>query len=129
MPSPQPSPTGRGRKERLTFYPPIRRRRKERLTLYPPTQRGGKRGLLFIAQQNGFQRDFDHVVEGGLTLSSRSLLMRADVVRYGTDGQRFCTKLSRNTVDASRFHFHAQDAVLFHHVEHFAAVRGVEQVS
>lgn len=79
------------------------------LTPPSPTGRGPEETeLLFIAQQNGFQRDFDHVVEGGLTLSSRGLLVGTDVVRHGADGQRFRTELSRDAVDASCFHFHAQ---------------------
>lgn len=57
--------------------------------------------LLFIAQQYGFQRDFDHVVEGRLTLSGCGLLVGTDVVGHGADGQRFRAKLSRNAVDTA----------------------------
>lgn len=61
-------------------------------------------------------------------LSGSGLLVSADVVRHGADGQGFRAKLCSDAVDTSRFHFHAEDAVFFHHVEHFA-VRRVEQVS
>ncbi|GDA56518.1 hypothetical protein HmCmsJML147_03480 [Escherichia coli] len=50
------------------------------------------------------------------------------MVRHGADGQGFRAKFCSDAVDTSRFHFHAEDAVFFHHVEHFA-VRRVEQVS
>ena len=56
------------------------------------------------------------------------MLVSADVVRHGADGQGFRAKFCSDAVDTSRFHFHAEDAVFFHHVEHFA-VRRVEQVS
>ncbi len=49
------------------------------------------------------------------------------MVRHGADGQRFRPELRRHAVDTRRFHFHAQDAVFFHHVEH-GRVRGIEQV-
>src|SRR5699024_11939572 len=56
------------------------------------------------------------------------LLVSTDVVRHGADSQCFRAKLCSHAVDTSSFHFYAEDAVFFHHVEHFA-VRRVEQVS
>src|SRR5471032_94748 len=84
--------------------------------------------LLFVAQQNGFQCDLNHVVEGRLAFFRSGLFVGTDVVGNRTDGQRFRTELCCYTVDTGRFHFHAQNAVLFHYVEHLR-VRRVEQVS
>ena len=53
--------------------------------------------------------------------------MGTDVVGDGADGQRFRAELRRHAVDTRRFHFHAQNAVFFHHVEH-GRVRRIEQV-
>ncbi|MNC49349.1 hypothetical protein D3C75_985220 [compost metagenome] len=49
------------------------------------------------------------------------------MVRHGADGQCFRTEFCCHAVDTSGFHFHAQDAVLFHDVKHSWVWR-VEQV-
>ena len=54
--------------------------------------------------------------------------MGTDMVRNGADGQRFRAEFCRHAVDTRRFHLYAQNAVLFHHVEHLRIWR-IEQVS
>lgn len=83
--------------------------------------------LRVVAQQDRFQRDFDHVVERSLTLIGGGLLVGADMVGNGADSQRFRTELCRNAIDTRRFHLDAENAVLLHHVEHLA-IRGVEEI-
>ena len=82
---------------------------------------------LMIADQHRFQRDDHHVVETGLALLGGHLLMRADVVGHGADHSGFRAVFGGQTIDARRFHFDADDAVLLHSVKQ-AGVGVVEQI-
>ena len=83
--------------------------------------------ILPIANQHRLQRNNHHVVEAGLALRGRHLLLRADVVGHGTNHRSLGAVLSRLSVNARRFHFNPNNAVLLHRVKQ-AGIGVVEQI-